>query len=187
MSDVAGAIAAAVRRRAGGGRLKIGVFYRRDPERLAGVLNLGHDAVAAGDSFRALWKAARHLGVPKSRAFCLVEARFDALPFRPGGLDALVLLSGLPRGAPYEETIASLKRFLAPGGTLIFAHPVTDGRLGRLARLLRSPFLASLPPLPRHALCRGAMAVGYGDVGQIVPAGRALVPWVVTFATAGRR
>ena len=187
MSDVAGAIAAAIRRRAGGEKLKVGVFYRGDPESLRAVLALGHHTIVAGDSFRALWRAARRIGVPKSHSFRLVEARFDALPFRPGGLDALVLLRGLPRGAAYEPTIARLKELLAPGGVVIVPHPVTDGRRGRLTRLLRAPFFRTLPPLARHALCRGAMAVGYRDVGQVVPAGRAVIPWIVTFGAAGRR
>jgi hypothetical protein len=125
--------------------------------------------------------------VPRSRSYCLVEARFDALPFRPRSLDALVVLRGLPRGAPYEQTIAALELFLAPRGVLVFPQPVTDGRRGRLTRLLRAPFLRTLPPLPRHALCQGAMTVGYREIGQIVPAGRAVVPWIVTHAAAGRR
>jgi hypothetical protein len=187
MSGVAGAIVAALRRRAGKERLRIGVFYRRDPEALVAILNLGHDTIVAGDSFRALYRAARRIGVPKSHSFRLVEARFDALPFRPGSLDALVLLRGVPAGAGYESTVLALKAFLAPGGVLVFPHPVTDGRRGRLARLLRAPFFGTLPPQAREALCRGAMSAGLGEVGQLAPAGRGLVPWIVTFGASGRR
>lgn len=186
MTRVAGAIAAALRARAGGERLKVGVFYRRGPGALAAILDLGHDTVVAGDSFRAIYRAARRIGAPKGPSFRIVEARFDALPFRPGSLDALVVAGGLPRGPEIERALAALRAFLAPGGVLVFPHPSTDGRRGGLVRILRAPFVRTRPPLARETLCAAAMAAGYREVGQLEPAGRRLVPWIVTFGAAGR-
>jgi hypothetical protein len=41
--------------------------------------------------------------------------------------------------------------------------------------------------MAREALCAGAMAAGYREVGQLAPGGRSLVPWIVTFGASGRR
>jgi len=187
VSDLAGAIVAALRRRANGEQLRVGVFHRKEFEALGAVIAEGHWTAVAGDNFRALFLSAQRLGSAGKRSYRLAEARFDALPFRPGSLDALVLTCGLPRGLGAEAAMKALKRFLAPGGALVFPHPVTDGKRGRFARLLRLPFWKTLPPLSRHSLCRDAMSAGYCDVGQIAPAGRGAVPWIVTFATSGRR
>ena len=187
MKDIAGAIASALRRRARGGRLRVGVFYRGRLAALDAVLSDGHETIVAGDSFRALFKAASRTGGAGRRSRVLVEARYGALPFRPGSLDALVLTDGLPRTADLTGALAALRPFLAPGGVLVFPHPVTDGRRGPLSRLLRAPFLGTLAPLSRSALCENAMAAGYCEIGQEVPKGRGLVPWIVTVGASGRR
>jgi hypothetical protein len=187
MSDLAGAILAALRRRAGRARLKVGVFYRGDPAVLRAVVAEGHATVVAGDRFRALFKIAGQFGPVGSRPISIVEARFSALPFRRSSLDALVLARGLPSGADPTPTIAALKQYLRPGGALVFPHPVTDGGRGRLARPLHVLRRGILPPCPRHALCESAMAAGYREVSQIVPSGQWLAPWIVTVGVAGRR
>jgi hypothetical protein len=186
MSDVAGAVVAALRARAGRSRIRVGVFYRGDLALLLALLAEGHPTVVAGDRFRALHKAAERLGPPGARRFSIVEARFDALPFAPASLDALVLARGLPSGGEPEATIAALKPFLAPGGVLVFPHPVTDGRRGFLASASRVLRRGMQRPCRRHVLCASAMGAGFRDVRQLVPAGRGAVPWIVTSGSAGR-
>ena len=186
MSDVKGAVLAALRRSAGRARLKVGVFYRGDSRLLRAVLAEGHATVVAGDRFRALFKIAEQLGPPGVRPFSIVEARFAALPFTPSSLDALVLTCGLPSGADPSLTIAALKPFVRPGGVIMFPHPVTDGKLGSLSRVLRVLRRGTQPPCQRHTLCASAMSAGLKEISQIVPGGRGVVPWVVTTGVVGR-
>ena len=186
MTDVAGAVLAALRRSAGRARLKIGVFYRGNPGLLCSLLAEGHATVVAGDRFRVLFRAAERLGFPGERPFAIVEARFTALPFRPSSLDALVLTAGLPRGADPAVAIRALTPFVRPGGAIVFPHPVTDGRRGALVR----PFFAlrrgTQPPCRRDVLCASAMSAGLREISQIVPPGRGGAPWVVTAGVVGR-
>jgi ubiquinone/menaquinone biosynthesis C-methylase UbiE len=186
MSDVAGAVLASLRRRAGRARIKVGVFYRGDPALLRALLAEGHATVVAGDRFRQLFRVAEQLGPVGARPFSIVEARFEALPFGPGSLDALVLTRGLPSGADPAQAIAALKPFLRPGGVIVFPHPVTDGRAGALSRVLRVLWRGTQPPCARHALCASAMSAGLKEISQIVPAGRGGAPWVVTMGAVGR-
>jgi hypothetical protein len=186
MSDVAGAVLAALRGRAGRARLRVGVFYRGDPTLLRALLAEGHLTVVAGDRFRALFRVAERLGPAGSRPFSIVEARFGALPFRPASLDALILTRGLPGGADPALTIAALRPYLRPGGALVFPHPVTDGPVSRFVRALRLPSRGTLPPCPRHALCESIMSAGFKEISQIVPAGRTIAPWIVTAGVVGR-
>jgi len=187
MTDVAGAVLAALRRGAGRARLKVGVFYRGNPGLLRALLAEGHVTVVAGDRFRALFRIAGKLGPPGARPFSIVEARFAALPFRPSSLDALVLTGGLPRGADLAPTIAALTPFLKPGGAIVFPHPVIDGKLGALSLALCALARGTQPPCRRHALCASAMSAGLREISQIVPRGRGAVPWIVTAGVVGRR
>jgi len=186
MSDVTGAVLATLRGRAGRARLRVGVFYRGDPALLRAVLAEGHLTVVAGDRFRALFKVAERLGPAGARPFSIVEARFGALPFRPGSFDALILTRGLPSGADPTLTIAALRPYLRPGGVIVFPHPVTDGGMGRLSRALHVLRRETLPPCPRHALCESIMRAGFKEISQIVPAGRGIAPWIVTAGVVGR-
>jgi hypothetical protein len=186
MSDVRGAVLAALRRSAGRPRLKVGVFYRGDPRLLRALLAEGHATVVAGDRFRALFKIAEQLGPPGARPFSIVEARFTALPFAPSSLDALVLTRGLPSGADLSPTIAALKPFVKPGGVIMFPHPVTDGKLGRLSRVLRVLRRGMQPPCRRHTLCASAMSAGLKEISQIVAGAKGAAPWVVTAGVVGR-
>jgi len=186
LTDVAGAVLAALRIRAGRARIKVGVFYRGDPGLLHALLAEGHATVVAGDRFRALFRAAQRLGIPGLRPFSIVEARFAALPFRLGSLDALVLTRGLPGGADPAATICALKPFLRPGGAIVFPHPVTDGRLGALAGAVGLLRRGTQPPCRRDLLCASAMRAGLREVCQVVPRGRTAAPWIVTSGVVGR-
>jgi len=186
LTDVAGAVLAALRKSAGRARLKIGVFYRGNPGLLYSLLAEGHATVVAGDRFRELFRAAERLGIPGERPFSIVEARFTALPFRPSSLDALVLTGGLPRGADPATTIRAFMPFVRPGGAIVFPHPVTDGARGVLVRPLRVLRRGTQPPCRRDVLCASAMSAGLREISQIVPPGRRGAPWVVTAGVVGR-
>jgi len=186
MSDLVGAVLAALRGRAGPARLRVGVFHRGNPALLRAVLAEGHATVVAGDRFRSLFKIAEQLGPSGARPFTIVEARFSALPFRRGSLDALVLTRGLPSGADPTPTLAALKQYLRPGGAIVFPHPVADGGRGHVGRALHVLRRGILPPRQRHELCESAMAAGFREVSQIDPPGWGLAPWIVTAGVAGR-
>ena len=60
------------------------------------------------------------LGVHKGydRAFLSLQAEFDCLPFRDGGLDPVVYNASLHYAAEYEPTSREALRVLAPGGRI---------------------------------------------------------------------
>ncbi len=184
MSDLTAAVLEALRKRARGKPLRVGALCRGRVGLLRALATEGHLVAVVSDRFRTLFDLQGRLGIGCGGPVLPLEARMDVLPLARRSLDALVVGSGLPAVGPPIETLARLRWLLSPGGSLIWAHPISGGprgSLGRIAGLLRR---GAVRPVPRHRLCEWAMAAGFACVGQI-EARRAPLPWAVTCGSAG--
>jgi hypothetical protein len=185
MSDVDATVIGLLRLSAAGRRLRLGVLSRGNIGLVAALAAEGHRTMVIGDRFRKLFAVHRRLEDIGLRHVLVVEASLDALPVALRGLHALVLANGLPGGAAPAQTLARLRLLLAPGGLLIWPHPVIDGVRGRLGKAMAPARLGTAPPAARHRLCAWAMAAGYRAISQRATS-RGPLPWVVTTGTAGR-
>ncbi|MBW2276306.1 MAG: hypothetical protein JRF63_02375 [Deltaproteobacteria bacterium] len=185
MSDLPSTVIRLLRSSAGGRWLKICVICRGNLGLVESVLAEGHPTVVVGDRFRTLYSLHRRLGGIGPRPIVVIEAELDALPLKAWSLDALVLSRGLPSGDRAAETLTRLRRLLAPGGLLIWPHPISDGTRGRLGRVLVPARRGVAPPSERHRLCASVMQAGFRAVRQQTTQGGP-APWVVTTGSAGR-
>jgi hypothetical protein len=185
MNDLEPTVIRLLRNASGGRWLKLGVLCRGNLALVESVLAEGHPSIVVGDRFRTLFKLYDRLENIGSRPIVVIEAELDAIPIRPWSLDALVLSRGLPSVKGATEILARLRRLLAPGGLLVWPHPIGDGTRGKLGRLLVPARRGVAPPLPRHRLCTLTMRAGFRAVRQLATSGGP-VPWVVTTGTAGR-
>jgi len=187
MSDLPGIVLSALRGRArsGPGRLRLGVFCRGNQRLVEALLAEPWIHVVMGDRFGPLLAAHRR-ATAAARPAIVVEMRLDAIPARPRSLDAVVLARGLPTRIGTRECLEAFGRLLAPGGMLVWPHPVVDGAGGRIGRILVPVRPGTARPLRRHAICAEMMAAGFGDVRQTL--GRqGPAPWAVTTGRMGPR
>ncbi|MFO8072623.1 MAG: hypothetical protein R6V85_12190 [Polyangia bacterium] len=184
MSDLAGAVLEALRSRARDRSLRVGALCRGRVGLLRALAAEGHLVAVISDRFRTLFDLQGRLGIGFGRTILPLEARMDALPLARRSLDALVVGSGLPAVGPPIETLARLRWFLSPRGSLIWAHPISGGVRGSLGRIAGPLRRGAVQPVPRHRLCQWAMAAGFDCVGQI-EARCATLPWAVTLGSAG--
>lgn len=184
MTDVAGTITAFLRRRSMGRRLRLGIFARCDVHAVEAMIAEGHRTVVMSDRFRFLYRLWRKVGT-SSGPCAFLEATLDELPLASFCLDALVLPGGLPSRRDPGETLGAMRRTLARGGILVVPHPVSDGRRGKLGRVLVPARPGVHGPVSRDSLCRWAMAAGLTQVGQAQTTGGGPAPWVVTTGVAG--
>jgi len=185
MSDLAATVVRLLREAALGRQLRLCVLCRGNLALIEAVLAEGHPSIVVGDRFRTLYNLHRRVENIGLRPISVIEAELDALPLRPWSLDALVLSRGLPSGGRAAETLARLRQLLAPGGTLVWPHPVEDGTRGRLGLLIAPARRGIAPPAARHQLSALTMRAGFCAVRQHAASGGA-VPWVVTTGSTGR-
>ena len=200
MKALARCVLEAIRARVRDRRLVVGVLCRSSLPLVEAIAAEGHRAIVVSDRFCTLLALQRRLALAAGGPTLLVEAPFDALPLAPASLDALVLAHGLPRQVrppddgdpadagdpPQVARLRRLKTLLRPGGLLVWPHPVSEGRAGRVGRVLVPVRPAITRASRRHELTAWTMRAGFGEVGQRL-ARRRLTPWAVTTGSAGPR
>jgi hypothetical protein len=172
------AIAQIIEQTAKGRQLSVGLLLLGNSSVAGRLAQNGHRVVIIGDRFRLLFRLYNRLKglAPGPPEPLLIEACFDALPFRAGSLDALVLTGGLPRGPSPVETLETLRTLLKPSGLIIWPHPLATA-LGGLWRV---------KPVAREHLTAWAMGAKFEGVGQRQLPGT-LRPWVITTGQAGHQ
>lgn len=167
-------------------RRTVGVLFQGNPAVVQQILSEGHTTIVLGERFRwlySLYKQTQSAEPPKP---LVVEARFDALPIRPGSLDALVLSQGLPVADLPRKNLVQLRTLLKDSGLLVWPHPITNG-IGGVFRRLFAPYRRDIfRALPREQLTALAMESGFSEIGQ-TSFTRKLMPWVVTTGLATPR
>ena len=150
------------------------------------ILAEGHHTIILGERFHRLYSLYKQtLGTQPPKPL-VVEARFDALPIRPGSLDALVLSQGLPVADLPQMKLVQLRTLLKDSGLLVWPHPVTNG-IGGVFRRLFAPHRRDLfRAVPREQLTALAMESGFSEIGQTAFT-RKLLPWVITTGLATPR
>ncbi len=183
--DLRSMIISEIGKRARGRRIRAGVFFRGNPSLVEAIAALGHRTVVMGDRFPQLFALRQLIRDNGFTPLTIVETRFSDLPIASRGLDVLVLSRGLPGSADPRETLLRLRNFLAPGGLLIWPHPIADGARGVIGKLLVPYRRGMISSAKSHRLCRWLMEAGYGEIGLRRPKGNGPVPWAVTTGTAG--
>jgi hypothetical protein len=170
----------------GNRKLTVGVLFQGHSPIVQRIAAEGHRTIVIGERFRLLYRVYKETEKTNSTKPLMVEAHFDALPIRPGSLDALVLSQGLPLVEMPGETLVQLRSYLKDCGLLIWPHPVTDGIGGTLGRLFFPYRPGTFHAVPQDQLCTLAMASGFSEIGQTLLK-RKLIPWAITTGLAAQR
>ncbi len=186
MSKLADIILHELESAAGSRRLTVGVLFQGHSPIVQRIAAEGHRAIIIGERFRILYRVYKETKEANATKPLIVEAHFNALPIRPGSLDALVLSQGLPFVDMPDDALVQLRHYLKDSGLFIWPHPVTDGIGGTLGRLFFPYRPGTYHAIPRDQLCTLAMASGFSDIGQ-TRLKRKLVPWVITTGLAAQR
>ena len=109
------------------GRRTVGVLFQGNPAMVQQILAEGHNTIVLGERFRSLYSLYKQTQSAQPPTPLVVEARFDALPIRPGNLDALVLSQGLPTADLPRDRLVQLRALLKDSGLLVWPHPITNG------------------------------------------------------------
>ena len=171
-------------------RYRVGILYNGNPKLVEALLALGHRTVIFSEQFRPLYKISRAFQkTNRSQLFdttVMIESSLDAIPIRHESLDVLILSNGvICRGMPPRQRLSGLQRLVKPGGVIIWPERISDGVLGKLAKMRYPLSTRVLGPLPRRRICSLSMAAGLRDIGQIVVRERA-IPFAVTFGKGGK-
>jgi hypothetical protein len=146
---------------------------------LAGLMaDSHHKTVIIGSRFMPLYRLTRKISARPG--FIAVEIKRNMLPVQQQSLDILVLSDGLPKKTDAVKWLKMLKQYLKPQGIILWSHPCTDSKMGRLGRILM-PFRPGIASAKSRAeLCRLTMEAGYSEVGQYVTRRRGPFPWAIT-------
>jgi hypothetical protein len=184
--DLRSVVVSEIGKRARGRRIRTGVFFRGNPSLVEAIASMGHRTVVMGDRFPQLFALRQLIRDDGFTPLTIVETRSGELPIASRGLDVLVLSRGLPNGVDPKETLARFRRILAPGGLLIWPHPIADGVRGVVGKLLVPYRRGMISSSKSHRLCRWLMEAGYREIGLRRPKGTGPVPWAVTTGTVGQ-
>jgi hypothetical protein len=172
---------------AGGNRkLTVGVLFQGHSPVVQRIAAAGHRTIVIGERFRILYRVYKKTEKANSTKPLMLEAHFDALPIRPGSLDALVLSQGLPSAELPGEALVQLRSYLKDSGLLIWLHQVTDGIGGTFGRLFFPYRGGTFRAVSRDRLCTLTMASGFSEIGQTLLI-RKLIPWAITTGLAAQR
>jgi hypothetical protein len=186
MSKLAETIIRLLTSATGNRKLTVGVLFQGNSAILQRIVADGHRTIVIGDRFRILYNAYKQTRNANPPRPLMVEAHFNALPIRPGSLDALILSHGLPLATMPQDTLIQFRNLLKDSGLLVWPHPVTNGIGGKIGRALVPPRRGTFHAIPRDQLCTLAMESGFSEIGQ-VPVTRKFVPWVITTGLATQR
>jgi hypothetical protein len=172
-------------------RAEVGVSFIAHSEVLELLLLEPHRFTVFGENFHAMFRVMtrckRNSGGALRDDILFLETRFLNLPLRPGSLDAVILLGGLPRFASDPAaSLVAVRALLKPGGLMIWPQASNKGFFGWAAKLRHAEKKGFFGAPDRTLLCQSAMEAGFMEIGQ-TPLKTRAVPWVVTFGRAANR
>jgi hypothetical protein len=167
-------------------KLTVGVLFQGNSAILQRLVADGHRTIVVGERFRILYSAYKQTRKASPPKPLMVEAHFNALPIRPGSLDALVLSQGLPLATMPQDTLIQLRSLLKDSGLFIWPHRVTNGIGGKIGRAFVPYRRGTFHAIPRDQLCTLAMESGFSEIGQVLIT-RKFIPWVITTGLATQR
>jgi hypothetical protein len=186
MSKLADTISDELTSATGNRRLTVGILFQGHSAIVQRIVADGHRTLVIGERFRILYSVYKQTRTGNPPKPLLVEALFNALPIRPGSLDALVLTEGLPLANVPRDTLIQLRNLLKDSGLFVWPHPVTDGIGGKVGRAFVPYRRGTVHAIPRDQLCSLAMASGFSEIGQ-VRLRRKFIPWIITTGLATQR